>query len=155
MVRRKHIELDVFRTVGSLSPCLVGGRRRRRSLKKTEEEEGGRYLIMSTLLLLLLLLHQLLYVLLLLLQMPLLMGVPGMDDNLDAMLEDDSGLEAELAALVGGGGGFLLLWPLLFLLLLLSLQFHLLLVPFSPAPIIPGIQEEQDEEGKSPPRRWT
>ena len=37
--------------------------------------------------------------------MPLLMGVPGMDDNLDAMLEDDSGLEAELAALVGGGGG--------------------------------------------------
>ena len=38
-------------------------------------------------------------------QMPLLMGVPGMEDNLDAMLEDDTELEAELAALVGGGGG--------------------------------------------------
>ena len=37
-------------------------------------------------------------------QMPLLMGVPGMEDNLDAMLEDDTELEAELAALVGGGG---------------------------------------------------
>ena len=36
--------------------------------------------------------------------MPLLMGVPGMEDNLDAMLEDDTELEAELAALVGGGG---------------------------------------------------
>ena len=38
-------------------------------------------------------------------QMPLLMGVPGMEDNLDAMLEDDTELEAELADLVGGGGG--------------------------------------------------
>lgn len=38
-------------------------------------------------------------------QMPLLMGVPGMEDNLDAMLENDTELEAELAALVGGGGG--------------------------------------------------
>ena len=37
-------------------------------------------------------------------QMPLLMGVPGMEGNLDAMLEDDTELEAELAALVGGGG---------------------------------------------------
>ena len=38
-------------------------------------------------------------------QMPLLMGVPGAEGNLDAMLEDDAGLEAELADLVGGGPG--------------------------------------------------
>ena len=37
--------------------------------------------------------------------MPLLMGVPGAEGNLDAMLEDDAGLEAELADLVGGGAG--------------------------------------------------